>query len=108
MQPLHQEPVVSKSWHHTGAFLQKDKILNQFAKDYWYEEMQRQGFSVIHHEVALPDARLIAAPGIDPSILDHLSAQEWQEAFRACKGMALRSETFAKDAIKSGNTAEQL
>jgi hypothetical protein len=48
---LHQEPVVSKSWHHTGAFLQKDKILNQFEKDYWYEEMQRQGFSVTHHEV---------------------------------------------------------
>ena len=101
---LHQEPVVSKSWHHTGAFLQRDKILNQFAKDYWYEEMQRQGFIATHHEVALPDARLVAAPGIDPSVIDHLSTQEWQEALRACKGMALRSETFAKDAIKYGNT----
>ncbi|HQX45698.1 MAG TPA: toxin TcdB middle/N-terminal domain-containing protein, partial [Saprospiraceae bacterium] len=94
---LHQEPVVSKSWHHTGAFLQRDKILNQFAKDYWYEEMQRQGFIATHHEVALPDARLVAAPGINPSVIDHLSTQEWQEALRACKGMALRSETFAKD-----------
>ncbi|MBP9881834.1 MAG: hypothetical protein KBF32_00435 [Chitinophagales bacterium] len=101
---LHQEPVVSKSWHHTGAFLQRDKILNQFAKDYWYEEMQRQGFIATHHEVALPDARLVAAPGINPSVIDHLSTQEWQEALRACKGMALRSETFAKDAIKYGNT----
>jgi len=103
---LHQEPVVSKSWNHTGAFLPKDKILNQFAKDFWYEEMLRQGFPATHHEVALPDARLVTAPGIDPTIIDHLSAQEWQEALRACKGMGLRSETFAKDAVKFGNTDE--
>lgn len=103
---LHQEPVVSKIWHHTGAFLQKDKILNQFSEDYWYEEMQREGFPVSHHEVELPDARLVAAPGIDPAILNHLSGQEWQEALRACKGIALRSETFAKDAIRFGNTEE--
>lgn len=105
-EPLHQEPVVSKSWQHTGAFLQKDKILNQFEDDYWYEEMQRQGFPVTHHEVAFPDARIVVAPGIDPVILDHLSAQEWQEALRACKGMGLRSETFAKDAVKFGNTSD--
>ncbi|NNV57631.1 insecticidal toxin complex protein [Panacibacter sp. KCS-6] len=103
---LHQEPVVSKTWNHTGAFLHKDKILNQFAKDYWYEEMQRQGFVVTHHEVALPDARLVAASGIDPTIISHLSAQEWREALRACKGMGLRSEVFARDAIKFGNTDE--
>ena len=24
---LHEEPVISKSWNHTGAFLQKDKLL---------------------------------------------------------------------------------
>jgi RHS repeat-associated protein len=105
-EPLHQEPVVSRTWNHTGAFLQKDKILNQFAKDYWYEEMLRQGIPVTHHEIALPDARLVAAPGINPSMLDHLSVQEWREAVRACKGMGLRSETFAKDAIKYGNTDE--
>jgi len=103
---LHQEPVVSRSWYHTGAFLQKDKILNQFAKDYWYEEMERQGFTATHHEVALLDARLIIAKCIDPSVIDRLSPQEWQEAFRACKGMTLRSETFARDAIKIGNTEE--
>lgn len=105
-EPLHQEPVVSKNWQHTGAFLQNDKILDQFSEDYWYEEMQRQGFSVVHHEMALPDARLVAAPGIDPAMLDHLSGQEWQQALRACKGMPLRSETFAQDAIKFGSTDE--
>jgi len=101
---LHQEPVVSKSWHHTGAFLQNNKILNQFEKDYWYNVFEKEFGLVVHHEVALPDARLVKAPGLDPTLINDLSAQELQEAFRACKGMALRSETFAKDAIKFSNT----
>lgn len=105
-ETLHQEPVVIKTWNHTGSFLPKEKILNQFAKDYWYEEMIRQGFVVTHQEATLPDASIIAAPGMDPVILDQISAQELQEAYRACKGMKLRSETFAKDAVKFGNIEE--
>jgi RHS repeat-associated protein len=103
-ETLQQEPVISKTWYHTGAFLGKDKILNQFKEDYWYEEMNRQGFPVVHHETVLTDARMIVAPGLDPSLPDHLSGNEWHEALRACKGMGLRSEIFAKDAAKSGNT----
>ena len=104
---LHQEPVITKSWFHTGAFLSREKILNQFAHEYWYEEMNRQGFAVVNHETPLPDARLIAAPGLDASIIDHLSSQEWREALRACKGMGLRSEVFAKDAPLVGATPAQ-
>ncbi len=103
-ESLHQEPVITKIWNHTGAFLQNGNILNQFEKDYWYEEMRRQGFTVAHHEVTLPEAKLVVAPGMTSGILNTLSAQELQEAHRACKGMMLRSETFAKDAIKYGNT----
>jgi RHS repeat-associated protein len=105
---LHQEPVITKSWFHTGAFLSKAKILNQFANEYWYEEMNRQGFSVVNHETPLPYAWLIPAPGLDASIIDHLSAQEWREALRACKSMALRSEVFANDAPLVGATPDQL
>lgn len=105
-EPLHQEPVVTRTWQHTGAFLQKDNILNQFENDYWYAEMERQGYSVTHHELPLVDAKLTTTPGVHSSILDHLSIQEWQEAFRACKGMSLRSEVFALDAAKFDNTEE--
>ena len=62
---LHQEPVITKSWFHTGAFLSRDKILTQFADEYWHKEMARQGFAVVNHETPLPDALLIAAPGIE-------------------------------------------
>lgn len=105
-EPLHQEPVVSITWHHTGAFLGKEKILNQFEEDYWYKEMERQlkNGSVPHPETKLPDAKIILAPGIDKSVLNHISVQEYQEALRACKGMALRSEIFALDAIKFENS----
>ncbi len=105
-QSLHQEPVVSKSWYHTGAFIAKDRIFNQFKEGYWYAEMERQGFSVVHHEVDLADAQLVTAPGMNPEFLNHLSELDWQEALRACKGMGLRSETFALDAMKFGNTNE--
>ncbi|MCP4405997.1 MAG: insecticidal toxin complex protein, partial [bacterium] len=105
---LHQEPVMTKTWFHTGAFLDREKILNQFAHEYWYEEIKREGFPVVNHETPLPDARLISAPGLDPSIMDHLGVQEWREALRACKGMGLRSEVFAKDAPLVGATPEQL
>ncbi len=94
-EELHQEPVVSKTWFHTGAFLSREKILDQFAEEYWYEEMNRRGFAVTHHEKSLPDARLISAPGMMDEVIENLSAEEWREALRACKSMPLRSEVFA-------------
>lgn len=104
---LHQEPVITKNWFHTGAFLGRERILNQFAHEYWYEEMKRQGFDAKNYEQLLPDARLVGASGISESILEHLSAEEWREALRACKGIGLRSEVFAEDAPLSGATLEE-
>lgn len=103
-EDLHQEPVVSKSWHHTGAFLRNEKILNQFEKDYWFHEYEREFGAISHPEVALPDAVLTVPEGMDSAIINQLTADEWREAYRACKGMALRTETFARDAIKFGAT----
>lgn len=104
--PLHQEPVVSRTWYHTGAFMGRERILNQFEQEYWYAEMNRQGYAVTHPEVALPPARLIPSPGMDPALVDNLTSQEWTEALRACKSMSLRAEVFAKDAAAFGNTEE--
>jgi RHS repeat-associated protein len=105
---LHQEPVLSKTWVHTGAFSEREKILRQFSNEYWYEEMKRQAFSVTHSEVPLPDARIIAAPGISATAIDQLGADEWRQALRACKGMTLRSEIFAHDAPATGATPDEI
>lgn len=105
---LHQEPVITKTWFHTGAFLGREKILNQFEDDYWYKEIKRHGFDVVNHEESLNDARFIATHEIGKSIIEQLSTEEWREALRACKGMALRSEVFAKDAPLGGATSEEI
>jgi RHS repeat-associated protein len=99
---LHEPPVLTRTWFHTGAYFEKEKILNQFAHEYWYEEMRRQGFTISHHERSLPDARLIVSEGMDPALIESLSIEEWRQAFRACKGMTIRTETFALDAPSGG------
>lgn len=105
---LHQEPVVLKSWFHTGAFLGKERILNQFAREYWYEEMQRKGYPVSHDELNLPEATVIPAPGLFSNDTYELNPIEWREALRSCKGMPLRSEIFAYDAPGDNPTQAQL
>ncbi len=97
--PLFQKPVLTKTWFHTGAFLDKEKILTQFEKEYWYNEMIREGFAVAVNEPMLPDAQIVPAAIVkDKSIIQKLNADEWREAMRACKGITIRQEVFALDA----------
>lgn len=107
-EDLYQPPVLTKTWFHTGAFLDKDRILTQYQQEYWYNELVRQGFAAATGETALPDARLVAAAGIPATVIDDLLPVEWQQAFRACKGMVLRKEVFALDVPVAGATNEQL
>jgi len=105
---LHQQPVVSKSWFHTGAFLGKERILNQFAHEYWYEEMLRNGYTAANSEAALPEARIVISNALISSGSYELSAKEWQEALRSCKSMPLRTEIFALDAPETNPTDDDL
>lgn len=100
-EALYQPPTLSKTWFHTGAFFEKEKILHQFEKEYWYE-IYNQTFPespISVTEPQLEEASLVIGQNItDPqTILDHLTADEWREAVRACKGMVLRQEVFALD-----------
>lgn len=76
---LHQHPAVTISWFHTGFFMSKERILNQYAHEY------HQNLS--HEENLLPE----------PKFTETLSDNEWREALRACKGTLLRKEVYAKD-----------
>ncbi len=78
-EDLHQPPVRTVSWFHTGAFLGKDKILHQCKSEYF-----KNG---LFNEYDLPE----------PFIADDLTAEELREALRACKGLPLRSEVYAND-----------
>lgn len=107
-EELFQPPVLTKTWFHTGAFLDRERILNQFRDEYWDREIERQGFPLSVPEPELPAARLVAAVSIkDPLIIDELTADEWREALRACKGMVLRQEIFALDEPEAETVSKQ-
>jgi RHS repeat-associated protein len=87
---LYQPPVKTVTWYHTGAAGDRRRILSLFADEYfpgWWEEARPElagGF----RERAIPEPEL-AALG--------LTAKEWREALRACKGVPLRQETYELD-----------
>ena len=76
-EDLHQPPVKTVTWFHTGAYFNEQKILNQYFHEY----------HVGSFEFDLPEPRLPVG----------LTADECREALRACKGMTLRQELYALD-----------
>ena len=78
---LYQPPIKTITWYHTGAAIDRERILTQFAQEY-FPARYLQGTSF--KEKTLPEPELEAG----------LSAEEWREALRACKGMVLRQESY--------------
>jgi RHS repeat-associated protein len=97
---LYQPPVKTITWFHTGASLDRARILSQFEGEYfphWFEKLRPEEENVFgdFKEKNLPEPDLAA---------QDLSAEEWREALRACKGMILRQEIYELDvdALKEG------
>jgi RHS repeat-associated protein len=77
-EKLHQPPVYTKSWFHTGAYIGGGKLSKLFAGEYWSGD----GLAW-----SLPDSVLPAGrPGSDA-----------REAVRALAGRTLRTEVYALD-----------
>ena len=76
---LHQPPVLTKSWFHTGASLTGEKIHNGFAAEYYRNNQFTE------YDMPGPQTGLAAA------------TEDWREAQRACKGSLLRKEIYALD-----------
>ncbi|MCI0392945.1 MAG: FG-GAP-like repeat-containing protein [Acidobacteria bacterium] len=72
---LYQPPVTTRTWYHTGAFFDGERILHQFRQEYYRQEQHTP-------EPALP-------AGLD--------AQELRECLRALKGLPLRQEIYSFD-----------
>lgn len=92
-ETLFQQPILSKTWFHTGAFLDRERILTQYATEYWHQ-IYNKTFPldpILINEPELEDAHLSQA-------IKDLYGDEYREALRACKGMILRQEVFAQDA----------
>ena len=90
---LYQPPIKTVTWYHTGATIDRDRILSSFREEYfpnWFEtsDPSRTNDLDSFRENDLPE------PDLDA---DDLSSEEWQEALRACKGMTLRQEIYEID-----------
>lgn len=72
-------PVYTKTWFHTGIYVDREHTSNYFAQKEYYQEPQ--------HQTLLPDTILPAG----------LTAQEERSACRALKGRILRQEIYALD-----------
>ncbi|MEM6434380.1 MAG: SpvB/TcaC N-terminal domain-containing protein, partial [Cyanobacteria bacterium P01_D01_bin.115] len=91
-QTLYQPPVKTITWFHTGAFLDRQRILSQFQTEYFAPS------SDDFTEATLPE----------PDLTTHdLSVEEWREALRACKGMMLRQEVYELDVDALANDGER-
>ena len=82
-------PVVTKTWFHTGAWLNGNTILLHMSGEYF----------VAASQVDLPDTILptdILLPG-GTRVVYSLTGEETREAIRALKGSILRQEIYADD-----------
>ncbi len=87
---LFQPPVKTTTWYHTGAFLDRKRILSHFAHEYfphWLNDRHPDfNFAFLENQLPQPDLEA-----------ENLSVEEWREALRACKGMMLRQEVVELD-----------
>lgn len=82
-EPLHQPPVLTKTWYHTGAYPSCQGIMDHFKKEYYKNSD--------YTENILSDCR------IETGEFPRLNGDEVHEAARACKGSVLRQEIYALD-----------
>ena len=90
---LYQPPVKNITWYHTGAALDRQHILGQFAHEYFPQRFADRLSNPIQHPNAFRENVLS-----EPELPANLSGNEWREALRACKGMVLRQEVYELDA----------
>lgn len=84
-EPFHMPPVHTKTWFHTGAYLDREHISRQFEDEYY-------------REPGLTDDEFRALLLPDTTLPADLTPEEEREACRALKGMMLRQEVYADDA----------
>ena len=98
-ESLYQPPTLVRTWFHTGAFVDRHRILDHYKKEYWHKEYDARfpDAPLNITEAELPDAEVVEAMHLQSSLVDGFSGNEWREALRACKGMTLRQEVMALD-----------
>lgn len=72
---LWQPPVTTRTWYHTGAFLERERIWHQFQQEYYRQE----------------------AHLAEPVLPANLEVRDLRECLRALRGLPLRQEVYSFD-----------
>jgi RHS repeat-associated protein len=84
-------PVLTRTWFHTGVYLEGGRVARHMAHEYYQEGSPRGGEAALDYDqiraMLLPDTILPA----------HLTPEEAREACRSLKGSMLRQEVYALD-----------
>jgi RHS repeat-associated protein len=84
-------PVLTKTWFHTGVYLQGGRISRHLAHEYYQEGSPHHGEAELSH-------RQIRSMLLDDTNLPtHLGPGEAREACRSLKGSVLRKEVYSLD-----------
>ena len=83
----HVPPVLTKTWFHTGAYFNRQRLETFMASEYYQGDAQ---------------ASLLA----DTILPNQVSADEEREACRSLKGAMLRQEVYANDAEPNASAAQ--
>ncbi|WP_050787615.1 SpvB/TcaC N-terminal domain-containing protein [Rhodococcus jostii] len=83
-------PMLTRTWFHTGAFVESGSVSRQYTDQYWAEPSLR---GTDPASVAAREALLLP----DTVVESGLTPDELREAYRALKGSALRTEVYAED-----------
>jgi RHS repeat-associated protein len=87
---FHVPPILTKTWFHTGAYIDRDRISNFFAK----LSPEQGGY---YREPGLTPAQIEHLLLDDTVLPTGLTAEEEREACRSLKGAMLRQEVYAED-----------
>lgn len=97
----HVPPVLTRTWFHTGAYLENGRISRLFEDEYYHEGDTSLG------KEGLTDAQLKVMLLDDTILSPELSAEETREACRSLKGSILRQEVYALDRQPDGTLTEE-
>jgi RHS repeat-associated protein len=88
-----QPAVITKSWFHTGAFFDGERVLHQLEKEYWPRPLLKND--------GQDDPDLLNAAQawklLEPELSKNWTTDEWREALRALKGLPLRQEVYSDE-----------
>lgn len=95
-------PVLTRSWFHTGIFLDQQHITRQFEQEYYREAglTDAQCEAMLLDDAILPTTVRLPDGTRQPY---NLFGDEAQEACRALKGLPLRQEVYALDGTAAQN-----